>query len=175
MPPASCGMERSYPHRPCIPVLHVHHGNFHIHLSEKYNFEFSRTAGMKILKRTILIFLIGMGIGWFSRFCYYWTSPTEASASAPIVGSRMDIRPHPYPGCHAASGPLLRCYRYHCADHEAPQHPLSHCYPTDRLLHPVGLWQWICLQRYEHPSVVDRAILTPAHMYKDNGIDRRAY
>ena len=44
---------------------------------KKYNFEFSRAAGMKILKRTILIFLIGMGIGWFSRFCYYWTSPTE--------------------------------------------------------------------------------------------------
>lgn len=65
------------PHRPCISVLHVHHGNFHIHLPEKYNFEFSRAAGMKILKRTILIFLIGMGIGWFSRFCYYWTSPTE--------------------------------------------------------------------------------------------------
>ena len=23
------------PHRPCISVLHVHHGNFHIHLPEK--------------------------------------------------------------------------------------------------------------------------------------------
>ena len=44
---------------------------------KKYNFEFSRAVGMKILKRTILIFLIGMAIGWFSKFCYYWTSPTE--------------------------------------------------------------------------------------------------
>ena len=53
---------------------------------KKYNFEFSRAAGMKILKRTILIFLIGMGIGWFSRFCYYWTLPRRASASAPNCG-----------------------------------------------------------------------------------------
>ena len=37
---------------------------------KKYNFEFSHAAGMKILKRTIVIFLIGMAIGWFSRFCY---------------------------------------------------------------------------------------------------------
>ena len=44
---------------------------------KKYNFEFSHAAGIKILKRTILIFLIGMAIGWFSKFCYYWTSPTE--------------------------------------------------------------------------------------------------
>ena len=53
---------------------------------KKYNFEFSRAAGMKILKRTILIFLIGMGIGWFSRFCYYWTSPTEG------IGSLLESR-----------------------------------------------------------------------------------
>ena len=33
---------------------------------KKYNFEFSYAAGMKILKRTIVIFLIGMAIGWFS-------------------------------------------------------------------------------------------------------------
>ena len=143
---------------------------------KKYNFEFSRAAGMKILKRTILIFLIGMGIGWFSRFCYYWTSPTEASASAPTVGSRMDIRPHPYPGCHAASGPLLRCYRYHCADHEAPAtFPISS--PTLLTGYFILL---ICGNGFAYNdtnilSVVDRAILTPAHMYKDNGIDPEAY
>lgn len=44
---------------------------------KKYNFEFSHAAGMKILKRTIVIFLIGMAIGWFSRFCYYWASAPD--------------------------------------------------------------------------------------------------
>lgn len=54
---------------------------------KKYNFEFSRAVGMKILKRTILIFLIGMAIGWFSKFCYYWTSPPKTSASARNYGN----------------------------------------------------------------------------------------
>ena len=47
---------------------------------KKYNFEFSQAAALKILKRTIVIFLIGMAIGWFSRFCRYWVSaPKELS------------------------------------------------------------------------------------------------
>lgn len=34
----------------------------------KYNFEFSKDALLKILKRTIVIFLIGLAIAWFSLF-----------------------------------------------------------------------------------------------------------
>ena len=44
---------------------------------KKYNFEFSQSAALKILKRTIVIFLIGCAIGWFSRFCRYWVSAPE--------------------------------------------------------------------------------------------------
>ena len=44
---------------------------------KKYNFEFSHAAAMKILKRTIIIFLIGLAIGWLSRFCYYWAGSHE--------------------------------------------------------------------------------------------------
>ena len=32
----------------------------------KYNFTFSVPAGLKILKRTVIIFLIGIGISWLS-------------------------------------------------------------------------------------------------------------
>jgi len=32
----------------------------------KYNFEFSHSAALKILKRTLVIFAIGLGIGWLS-------------------------------------------------------------------------------------------------------------
>ena len=85
---------------------------------KKYNFEFSHAAGMKILKRTIVIFLIGMAIGWFSRFCYYWASaPDDLSFGA--MGFRLDIRPYPYSGCHATAGPLLRSSLHHCTNHEA--------------------------------------------------------
>ena len=100
-------------------LLHVYHGNFHIHFPEEYNFEFSHAAGMKILKRTIVIFLIGMAIGWFSRFCYYSASAPTTSVSREAMGFRLDIRPYPYSGCHATAGPLLRSSLHHCTNHEA--------------------------------------------------------
>ena len=34
-PLAPCGMERPYPHRPCVPFLYVHHGDFHVHFFEE--------------------------------------------------------------------------------------------------------------------------------------------
>ena len=34
----------------------------------KYNFTYSHDTLVKIVKRTIVIFLIGLAIGWFSRF-----------------------------------------------------------------------------------------------------------
>lgn len=40
----------------------------------KYNFEFSHSAALKILKRTIVIFAIGLGLAWFSMFCRTWNS-----------------------------------------------------------------------------------------------------
>lgn len=36
----------------------------------KYNFEYSHASLVKIIRRTIVIFAIGLAIGWFSRFCY---------------------------------------------------------------------------------------------------------
>ena len=36
----------------------------------KYNFEPSAPALFKIARRTVLIFLVGLAIGWFARFCY---------------------------------------------------------------------------------------------------------
>ncbi|MCS2208008.1 heparan-alpha-glucosaminide N-acetyltransferase domain-containing protein [Bacteroides thetaiotaomicron] len=36
----------------------------------KYNFTFSVPAGLKILKRTVIIFLIGIGISWLSILCF---------------------------------------------------------------------------------------------------------
>lgn len=41
---------------------------------KKYNFEFSPSAAIKILKRTAVIFAIGLFITWFSTFCRMWNS-----------------------------------------------------------------------------------------------------
>lgn len=37
---------------------------------KKYQFKFSAAAGLKILKRTVVIFAIGVGISWFALLCY---------------------------------------------------------------------------------------------------------
>ncbi len=39
----------------------------------KYDFKFSMSAGLKILRRTIVIFLIGLFIAWFARFLKLFT------------------------------------------------------------------------------------------------------
>ena len=36
---------------------------------KKFDFRCSRATVRKILRRVLVIFLIGVGIGWFSRFC----------------------------------------------------------------------------------------------------------
>ena len=139
---------------------------------KKYNFEFSRAAGMKILKRTILIFLIGMGIGWFSRFCYYWISPTEGIGfgaqlwEAAWTFDRIRIL--------GVMQRLALCYGATAIIALTMKH--RHIpYLIATLL--VGYFILLmCGNGFAYNetnilSIVDRAILTPAHMYKDNGID----
>jgi predicted acyltransferase len=47
----------------------------------KYHFEFSRRAGLKILKRTALIWLIGLAVSWIFMFTRGWMDPANASLS----------------------------------------------------------------------------------------------
>ena len=49
---------------------------------KKYDFAYSHATLRKILRRTVVIFIIGMAIGWFSRFCYYWSSAPDLCATA---------------------------------------------------------------------------------------------
>ena len=139
---------------------------------KKYNFEFSRAAGMKILKCTILIFLIGMGIGWFSKFCYYWTSPTEGIGfgaqlwEAAWTFDRIRIL--------GVMQRLALCYGTTAIIALTMKHR-NIPYLIATLLAGYFILL-VCGNGFAYNdtnvlSVVDRAILTPAHMYKDNGID----
>jgi predicted acyltransferase len=47
----------------------------------KYEFKFSRPVAWKIVKRTIVIFAIGMGIAWLSLFCRTWNALAEENLS----------------------------------------------------------------------------------------------
>lgn len=139
---------------------------------KKYNFEFSHAAALKILKRTIVIFIIGMAIGWFSRFCYYWSSaPADLSFGENLWASvwtfdRMRIL--------GVMQRLALCY----GATAIIALTLKHRY-IPYLIVTLLLGYFILLVfgngfAYNETnilSIVDRAILTPAHMYKDNGID----
>ncbi len=139
---------------------------------KKYNFEFSHAAALKILKRTIVIFIIGMAIGWFSRFCYYWSSaPEDLSFGENLWASvwtfdRMRIL--------GVMQRLALCY----GATAIIALTLKHRY-IPYLIVTLLLGYFILLifgngfayNETNILSIVDRAILTPAHMYKDNGID----
>lgn len=139
---------------------------------KKYNFEFSHAAALKLLRRTVVIFLIGVAIGWFSRFCNYWASaPEELGFGEKLWASvwtfdRMRIL--------GVMQRLALCYGISSIIALTMKH--KHIpYLIVTLL--VGYFILLmCGNGFAYNetnilSVVDRAILTPVHMYRDNGID----
>lgn len=127
---------------------------------------------MKILKRTILIFLIGMAIGWFSKFCYYWTSPTEGiSFGAQLWESVWTFDRIRILGVMQR---LALCYGATAIIALTVKHR-NIPYLIATLLTGYFILL-VCGNGFAYNdtnilSVIDRTILTPAHMYKDNGID----
>ena len=139
---------------------------------KKYDFEFSHAAALKILKRTVLIFLIGMAIDWFSRFCYYWASPTEGIGfGAQLWESVWSFDRTRILGVMQR---LALCYGATAIIALTMKHR-NIPYLIATLL--IGYFILLmCGNGFAYNetnilSVADRAILTPAHMYKDNGID----
>ena len=139
---------------------------------KKYNFEFSHAAGMKILKRTIVIFLIGMAIGWFSRFCYYWASaPDDLSLGEKLWASFWTFDGI---GILGVMQRLALCYGATAIIALTMKHK-NIPYLIATLLTGYFILL-LCGNGFVYNdtnilSIVDRTILTPAHMYKDNGID----
>lgn len=138
----------------------------------KYQFRFSPAVAMKILRRTVVIFLIGMAIGWFSRFCYYWGSaPADLSFGQKLWASVWTFDHMRILGVMQR---LALCY---CATALIAL-TLKHRY-IPYLIGTLLVGYTILLlcgngfvyNETNVLSVVDRAILTPSHMYKDNGIE----
>ena len=139
---------------------------------KKYNFEFSHAAAIKILKRTIVIFLIGTAIGWFSKFCYYWAAPTEGIG----FGAQLweSVATFDRIRILGVMQRLALCYGATAIIALTMKH--KHIpYLIVTLL--VGYFiVLITGNGYAYNetnilSIVDRTILTLPHMYKDNGID----
>lgn len=139
----------------------------------KYDFAYSHAALRKILRRTVVIFVIGLAIGWFSRFCHYWASAASDGLSfgqnlweAVWTFDRMRI-----PGvmqrlavCYCATAVIALTMK-----HSRIPYLIVTLLAGYFVLLTCG--NGFAYNETNILSVVDRAVFTPAHMYKDNGID----
>ncbi|WP_321333666.1 heparan-alpha-glucosaminide N-acetyltransferase domain-containing protein [uncultured Bacteroides sp.] len=123
----------------------------------KYNFEFTYAAAWKIIRRTIVIFAIGLGIGWFSLYC-------RTLDPLPFDRIRiLGVMPRLALSYGAAALIALLMKHKHIP------------YLIAGLL--IGYFLILFFGNgFEHNetnilSIVDRAVLGLNHMYKDNGID----
>lgn len=139
----------------------------------KYNFEFSRSAALKILKRTIVIFAIGLALAWFSMFCRTWCSlSTEDIPFFSRLGQSVWTFDHIR--ILGVMQRLALCY----GATAIVALTLKHKY-IPYLIVTLLAGYFILLvtgNGFEYNStnilsVVDRAVLGEAHMYNDNGID----
>lgn len=139
---------------------------------KKYDFTFSRAAALKIIRRTAVIFLIGLGLGWFGSFCFYWASPTEGIGFWAQLGESVWTFDH-----IRILGVMQRLALCYCAAALVALTMKHSRIPWLIVALLVGYFVLLALGNgfvYGEENIlskVDRAILTPAHMYRDNGIE----
>lgn len=124
---------------------------------KKYNFTFSTPAALKIIKRTIVIFLIGIALNWFALLCYTHNPLPFEQIRILGVMQRLAL-------CYGASALIALL--------------LKHKY-IPYLIVGLLVGYFIILitgngfayNETNILSIVDRSILGDAHMYQDNHID----
>ena len=138
----------------------------------KYHFECTGPVLLKVVKRTFVIFFIGLALSWFGNFCFL----TGQSLREHWIGDEalefdMDIRPSAHPRRDAAACPLLRHRNHPDIKHQASTHSL----PGLSLLagYFIVLWSGngFAYDKSNICSIVDHAVLTSAHLQNDHGID----
>ncbi len=138
----------------------------------KTGFRYTHALGWKILKRSVLICLIGMAVGWFAKFCYYWASPAEGlSFGERLWESVWTFDRLRYLGVMPRLG---WCYGISSLIVLTVSHRrLPYIIGALLLAYGVLLLGYNGFEYNETNilSIVDRWVLTPQHMYNDNGID----
>jgi predicted acyltransferase len=140
---------------------------------KKYAFAWSRATAWKIVKRTVVIFAIGLGIAWFSMFCRTWNGlgGEEVGFWSRLGQSAwtfdririLGVMPR-LALCYGAAALIAILIRHRYIP-----------YLIVTLL--VGYFLVLFFGNgFEYGegnilSVVDRAVLGVAHMYKDRGIE----
>jgi len=139
----------------------------------KYKFECSGSAIWKIVRRTLVIFAVGLGIAWFSMFCRAWSSQANDAFS---FWSRLGQSVWTFDHIRILGVLQRLALSYGFAaiivlllKHKYIPYLIGTLLTAYALLLLVG-------NGYEYNetnilSIVDRAVLGLQHMYKDNGID----
>jgi predicted acyltransferase len=140
---------------------------------KKYNFEWSNATAWKIIKRTVVIFVIGLGIAWFSMFCRTWNSLSGEEIS---FGSRLGQSVWTFDHIRIMGVMQRLALSYGAAALVAILMKHKH---IPYLI--VGLLlTYLCILLFGNGfeynesnilSIVDRSVLGLNHIYKDNGIE----
>ena len=126
---------------------------------KKYNFEWSNATAWKILKRTLVIFAIGLGLNWFSQFGKAWNYSLADFKDIRFLGVMQRLAL-----CYCATALIAILVKHK----HIPWIILG------------LLLSYFCLLLFGNGfeynesnilSIVDRTVLGMNHMYKDNGID----
>ena len=140
---------------------------------KKYNFEWSGATAWKIIKRTLVIFAIGLGIAWFSLFCRTWNSLADEDIS---FWSRLGQSMWTFDRIRIL-GVMQRLALSYCATALVAiliKHKHIPYLIAGLLLSYLGILLFGKGFEYNETnilSIVDRAVLGVSHIYKDNGIE----
>lgn len=139
----------------------------------RYKFTFSKEAGKRILKRTVVIFAIGLGIAWFSLFLRTWNG---------LAGQEIPFFERLFQSVFVFKnlrilGVMQRLALTYCATAIIAL-TVNNKYLPHIIIGILVTYTGILLfgNGFEYGegnilSIVDRAILGESHMYRDNGID----
>ncbi len=139
----------------------------------KYDFEFNYLVGLKIIRRSAVIFIIGLGIAWFSLFCRTFHSLGSEDIS---FGARVGESAYNF-GHLRLLGVLQRlAISYGVVALIALW--VKHKYIPYIIVAALGGYLFLLIVGdgfvYGSANIlssVDRAVLGDHHMYKDHGID----
>jgi predicted acyltransferase len=139
----------------------------------RYDYKWSGATAWKIVRRTLVIFSIGLGIAWFSLFCRTWNSLADGDVS---FWSRLGQSCWTFDRIRIL-GVMQRLALGYCATalvailikHKYIPHLI-----VGLLLTYIGVLFFGNGFEYGEGnilSIVDRAVLGINHVYKDNGIE----
>jgi len=138
----------------------------------KFDFTCNKSTVYKITKRMVLIYLVGLAIGWFGKFCFRWASPLEEAS----FGEQLWYMVWPFDSIRL-TGVLARlaiCYGITALLAVTVKHKnLPYIIVTLLVGYFIILMvgNGFAYDKTNILSIADRAVLTDAHMYHDNGID----